>query len=165
MANCWSPYQVYQVNSESFEHDETLGENFEEEEEEERLDQGARQRVSYQLENYDCLRIMTLWKLWPFASDDPLQMMIKYYYYLQKRRFAKHHYLQTTPYCRTATSDQVAWRAARQAGRLGARTAWPAMARCSESLSSSWILSPLPSLSSSYHVSTTSLANDGEVQT
>ena len=48
---------LYQVNSESFEHDETLGENFEEEE---RLDQGARQRVSYQLKNYDCLQIMTL---------------------------------------------------------------------------------------------------------
>ena len=51
---------MYQVNSESFEHDETSGENFEEEEEEERLDQGARQRVSYQLKNYDCLQIMTL---------------------------------------------------------------------------------------------------------
>ena len=43
---------LYQVNPESFEHDQTLGENFEEEEEEERLVQGARQRVSYQLENY-----------------------------------------------------------------------------------------------------------------
>jgi len=38
---------IHQVNSESFEHDETLGENFEEEEEEERLGQGARQRDSY----------------------------------------------------------------------------------------------------------------------
>ena len=50
---------LYQVNSESFEHDETLGENFEEEE---RLDQGARQRVGYQLENYDFLQVTTLYK-------------------------------------------------------------------------------------------------------
>ena len=53
---------LYQVNSESFEHDETLGENFEEEEEVERLGQGARQRVSCQLKNYDSLQIMTLCK-------------------------------------------------------------------------------------------------------
>ena len=43
---------LYQVNSESFEHDETSGENFEEEEEEERLGQGARQRAGYLLANY-----------------------------------------------------------------------------------------------------------------
>ena len=47
---------LYQVNSESFEHDETSGENFEEEEEEERLGQGARQRVGYQLTNYKSLQ-------------------------------------------------------------------------------------------------------------
>ena len=46
------PLPMNQVNSESFEHDETLGENFEEEEEEERLGQGARQRVGYQFANY-----------------------------------------------------------------------------------------------------------------
>ena len=63
---------MYQVNSESFEHDETLGENFEEEE---RLDQGARQRVSYQLKNYDCLQIMTLCNLQPFTNDDNLLLL------------------------------------------------------------------------------------------
>ena len=75
---------LYQVNSESFEHDETSGENFEEEEEEERLGQGARQRVGYLLANYYNMTICN------------------------KEIFANHNCLQKSSICRTATSDQVA---------------------------------------------------------